>query len=64
MAVIVEFGTAPEQAKKGYKGLGIYVKGTDREVLKVFGGGADIVLVRGASFYGVDEHEFYPMLRE
>jgi hypothetical protein len=50
MAVICDFGTAPEQAKDGYKNVGL-VYGTDEELLAEYSG-LDVRFVRGAAVHG------------
>jgi len=61
-AVITSFGTAPIQLEKGYSSLGVIVDGTDDQILHAFRH-QDAKLVRGASIYKTDEHEFYPMVK-
>lgn len=63
MAIIGDFGSAPDYQKQGYRGQGYVVHGTEAEVLKIFRAN-DVVLVKGAAVVGTEaEHEFYPMLR-
>lgn len=50
MATICEFGTAPEQAKAGYKMVGV-VTGSDEELREKYAG-MNIRFVRGAAIYG------------
>lgn len=50
MAVICEFGTAPEQARDGYKIVGL-VYGTDEELLAEYSS-LDVRFVRGAAVHG------------
>ena len=60
MATICEFGTAPDQAKDGFEGIGV-VEATETEILKMFF--ADNVrLVKGASL-GTNRYEFFVMTR-
>lgn len=62
MAIIGEFGSAPDYAAKGYQGSGLTVTGTDAEMLERFTG-QDAVLVKGAAVSGsADSFEYYPML--
>ena len=63
MAIIGEFGSAPDFGKVGYKGQGYVVFGTEAQLLNVFRA-VDVVLVRGALMAGTDdEYEFYPMYK-
>lgn len=50
MAVICEFGTAPEQARDGYKIVGL-VYGTDEDLLAEYSS-LDVRFVRGAAVHG------------
>ena len=62
MATICEFGTAPDQAKDGFEGIGV-VEATETEILKMFF--ADVRLVKGASLDdGTNRYEFFVMTRE
>lgn len=61
MAIVGEYGSAPDYQQQGYKGQGFVVHGTEEEVLSVFRT-SDVVLVKGAPLSGTDgQHEFYPM---
>jgi hypothetical protein len=59
MAILCEFGTAPEQKKEGFKGIGT-VRGTDEQVLEQFFSD-DVRLVRGGKFPNGD-YEFFVMV--
>ncbi|MBD0788204.1 hypothetical protein HUO09_17755 [Vibrio sp. Y2-5] len=61
---ICEFGTAPEQAKQGYRSLGITVQGTDESVTHTFSNTGDVRLIRGPSIHGTEDHEFYVMVKD
>ncbi|MGR5448518.1 hypothetical protein ACP3V3_01795 [Vibrio sp. PNB22_3_1] len=61
---ICESGTAPKQAQKGYRSLGIVIQGSDKSVSHTFARTGDVRLVRGASIHGTDEHEFYVMVKD
>lgn len=62
MATICEFGTAPEQKAKGFKGIGI-IHGTVNEVLNQFYSD-DVRLVKGGNINGSDGiYEFFVMVR-
>ncbi|UXH55944.1 hypothetical protein Q1Z72_01410 [Pseudomonas qingdaonensis] len=50
MATICDFGTAPEQAKAGYKMVGV-VTGSDEELLEKYAG-MNVRFVRGAAIHG------------
>jgi len=63
MAIIGEFGSAPDHQQQGYRGQGYVVHGTEEDVLKVFRA-SDVVLVKGAVLTGTaGQFEFYPMFR-
>jgi len=63
MAIIGDFGSAPDHQQQGYRGQGYVVHGTEEEVLNVFRT-VDVVLVKGAALLASNnEFEFYPMFR-
>lgn len=63
MATICEFGTAPEQAKDGYRMTEVVI-GTDASVL-ADNEGRDIRLVRGAMIWGSSgKYEFAVMVKQ
>ena len=62
MSQMCEFGTAPDQKKEGFKGIGV-VKGTEQEVLDQFFSD-DVRLVKGGNIgTSNDIFEFFVMVR-
>lgn len=62
MAIIGNFGSAPDFSSMGYQSFGITVRGTEEDVLRMFHSG-DVVLVSGGQINNGPEWEFYPMVR-